>query len=324
MLILRGINFGNAVVASGGGNFFKQRPWWFRRLLELLPGVSSEGATHTAKTSTFLKRAGNMPLDERLQPKEWLPECIKIYWLQRMVLNAVSLSGPGLEYLLKAGLWQKMTVPFIISLMAVGDSLEERLKEMRAMALLLAAHKHEFLSEFAEEVNSSCPNTQHCPNLLVDEVAGQAEQAQITGVPVIIKINALTPMKAVADIAKSGLCDAISLSNTIPFDQLPEWIPWKKLFKNGKSPLERFGGGGYSGWYLVFIVADFLRRIEEAGIRIPVIAGGGILYPHDVDFLAAASPKNLKAISYGSVRLLRPWNEQRIIKRAHELLGGRI
>ena len=323
MLELCGINFGNVLVASGGGNFFRQQPWWFRRVFELIIGVSAKGATHIAKTSTLLPRSGNMPLNTRLQPVEWFPECIKIYPFMRAVLNAVGLSGPGLEYLLKTCLWQEMTRPFFISLMAVGASIEERLKEMRAMALLLVIHKHEFRAKFGIEMNGSRPNTEHCPNLFVDELVRQAEQLQMVGVPVVIKLNALTSMKAVAGIVKSGICDGISLSNTIPFGQLPEWIPWTKLFKEGKSPLAKFGGGGYSGWYLLFIVADFLRRMEEAGIRIPVVAGGGILYPHDVNFLCAASPNNLKAVVYGSVRLLRPWNEKHIVKRANELLGRR-
>lgn len=323
MLELRGINFGNVLKASGAGNFFQQQGWWFRKLFELFPGVGDKGTAHITKTSTLSERAGNMPLKENLQPAEWFPKCIKIYLLGRMVLNAVGLSGPGLEYLLNTGLWQQMTKPFLISLMAVGSTLEERFKEMRAMTLLLLLRKSEFKAKFGIELNISCPNTQHCPALLVDEAIKQAECLQSLDVPTMIKLNALTPLEAVADIVRSGTCDAISLSNTIPLGQLPDWIPWNKLFKDGKSPLAKFGGGGYSGWYLLFIVADFLRRMEEAGICIPVVAGGGILYQHDVDFLAVASPNNLKAISYGSVRLLRPWNEKKIIRRANQLLGER-
>jgi dihydroorotate dehydrogenase len=323
MLNLRGINFGNALLASGAANFFKQRPWWFRKYVQLIPGANDDGATHASKTSVLLSRKGNMKLEKNLQPKEWFPKCIRIYWRQRFVMNAVGLSGPGFEALLEAGLWQQMPKPFLISIMAVGDALEERLKEIRAMALLLKIHKPEFLAPFGIELNGSCPNTRHCPLSLADGLIQQGGQARVADVPNIVKINVLTPFETISRIIRSGVFDALLFSNTIKFGQLPEWISWDKLFKSGRSPLAEFGGGAYSGWHAIFAVADLLRRIEEAGLRIPIVAGNGILYPHDVNFLCKASPNNLKAIDYGSLRLLRPWNEKRVIRRANELLGGR-
>ena len=323
MLNLRGINFGNVLLASGAANFFKQRPWWFRRIVELIPGANDDGATHTSKTSVLLSRKGNMELEKDLQPKEWFPKCIRIYWRRRFVMNAVGLSGPGFEALLETGLWQQMIKPFLISIMAIGDTLENRLKEIRVMALLLRINKHKFMAPSGIELNGSCPNTEHCPLSLADGLIRQGEEVRVAGVPSIVKINVLTSFETISRIIRSGVFDALLFSNTIKFGQLPEWIPWDKLFKSGKSPLAEFGGGAYSGWHAIFAVARLLRRIEEAGLRIPIIAGNGILYPHDVDFLAKASPNNLKAISYGSLRLLRPWNEKRVIRRANELLGSR-
>lgn len=147
MIKLRGINFGSVFLASGALNFWGQG-WPFHKPYKLLPGFNFSGATFITKTTTLGKRDGNMPLNKRLQPQEFLPDCIRVYPKKGVVLNAVGLSGPGAKALINSGKWQKIRDPFIISFMAVGDSKEERLEEIKRFSEMLK----EALPAFAAKV----------------------------------------------------------------------------------------------------------------------------------------------------------------------------
>jgi dihydroorotate dehydrogenase (NAD+) catalytic subunit len=138
-------------------------------------------------------------------------------------------------------------------------------------------------------------------------------------IPVILKVNVLTPIEAIIKIADSGLCDAITVSNTIPWGQLPELIDWKGIFGTDESPLKHLGGGGLSGYPLLPIVAEWIYQAKNQGISIPIIGGGGILKRSDVGTLFAIGAD---AISIGSVAILRPWRIRGIIEWAKWLYGG--
>ena len=93
-MILRGIDFGHVMNASGARNFFGQG-YWFHPWLKSF-GLDYTGSTFVAKTTPFAPRAGHMPLSGiSLQPVELMPKCIKVNMLRGAVLNAVSLSSPG-------------------------------------------------------------------------------------------------------------------------------------------------------------------------------------------------------------------------------------
>src|SRR4051794_20119064 len=89
-------------------------------------GLRFDEATFVAKTTTVEPRAGNMPL-KGTTPREWKPRCIAVNVREAAVLNAVGLSGPGLEALLADGRWQARTDPFFLSFMAVEADPAERL-----------------------------------------------------------------------------------------------------------------------------------------------------------------------------------------------------
>jgi len=318
-LNLRGIKY-CVFVASGTLNFFGEG-WWFHKIFRRIfpAGFDFSGATFVSKTTTLYPRKGNMALDENLHPLHLFPECIRVYPVKGVILNSVGLSGPGAWYLLLRRIWQKMKKPFFISFMAVGEDRRRRLHEVEQFCDLLEIELPMFYSRVGVELNISCPNTQLNPTDLVEEAIYQLKPFSGLGIPIILKLNVLTPIEAALKISDSGLCDAISVSNTIPFGQLPEKIDWKGIFGSVESPLKHLGGGGLSGYPLLPVVSNWILRANREGISVPIIGGGGILEEEDVDYLYTAGAD---AVSIGSVAILRPWRVNKIIKRAKKIYGG--
>src|SRR5579863_1490269 len=101
--------------AAGVQNFFREG-WWFHLYLHLV-GLTFWGVTFVAKTTTLKPRLnpsrgeGNMPMRlDGVTPLEKFPKCIHLtlrMWLDGIVLNAVGLSGPGIEALLATDKWQQ-------------------------------------------------------------------------------------------------------------------------------------------------------------------------------------------------------------------------
>ena len=140
------------------------------------------------------------------------------------------------------------------------------------------------------------------------------------GVPLIPKFNVLLPPERAVEIANNKYCDAICVSNTIPWGELPDKINWVRLFNRSKSPLaRRFGEnvkGGLSGKPLLPLVHEWVCKARDAGMYKPINAGGGILHPDDVEYLRAAGASS---VFVGSVVMLRPWRVRSIIRRAHQV-----
>jgi dihydroorotate dehydrogenase len=202
--------------------------------------------------------------------------------------------------------------------MAVGETKEERVEEAKGFAEILTRELPNFHAKAGLELNISCPNTSHDASKLIDDALDQLQALADIGVPVVLKINALTPVAAVLRITTSGLCDAITVSNTIPWGQLPEKIDWQGIFGSMESPLKHLGGGGLSGYPLLPVVAGWISEARKSGVTIPIIGGGGILRKADVDSL---QQHGADAIALGSVVLLRPWAVAGIIKRAKQIYG---
>jgi len=315
-LKLRGIDFGSVVVASGTLNFFGQG-WPYHDFYKMVPGFSFNGATLITKTTTLTSRGGNMPLDEHFQPKEFRPKCIYVDFLKGLALNAVGLSGPGAIALFNEGSWSHITKPFIISFMSVNSDKGDRLDELVSFCELLKVNN--FRSKFALEINISCPNTQHNPVDLIDEAIELVNTANnlLGSVPIIIKISILIDSRTIKKVVDNSPCDAIDVSNTVPFGQLPEVIDWQKLFGTIESPLKQFGGGGLSGKPIFPLVADYINRLRNSDVNLPLIGGGGVFSKADCEVLRRVGAD---AVSIGTVAMLRPWRVQGIINYANTIL----
>ncbi|KKP89937.1 MAG: Dihydroorotate dehydrogenase [Candidatus Moranbacteria bacterium GW2011_GWC2_37_73] len=324
-LVSRGISFGPVMVASGALNNFGEGYPSHNFIKMLMRGrFDFTGATLVSKTATLASRIGNLPLDEDYQPTEMFPKCIYVNPFKGIAVNAVSLSNPGIKTLLNQRRWQNLDQNHWISFMAAdGNTLQLRLDETEGFAQILKKHKWDFKAIFGVQLNISCPNTDHDPSELAREALEQGRilRTILGDVPLDLKINAMTPIVAVKEIERNNIFDSLTCSNTIPWGKMPEQIDWRKLFGSDVSPLRKRGfqqDGGLSGWPLLPIVESWVKEARSAGIKMPITAGGGILYPDDVDRLYHA---DVNAIAIGSVSFLKPWNVQPIIQRAQKLFG---
>jgi dihydroorotate dehydrogenase len=333
---LSGVEFSRVWNASGGRNFFGEG-WWFH--VPFRPfGLDYRGSTFVAKTTTLEPRRGNMPLRGTRLRKPF-PSCIRVGFRKGVVLNAVGLSGPGAQELLKDGRWQSRLDPFFLSFMAVDADPEKRIGKAASFAEVVAANRRLFRAPFGIQLNVSCPNVGRVDmsgnyGTLVSEVRDTLRRValRLPGVPLVPKINALMPVGVAREIATHPDCAAVCVSNTIPWGRLPDRIDWRGLFGSEVSPLASLGGGGLSGKPLLPIVLDWIARAVHGAtaadilsdpwrshrIRpadtfpVPIVGGDGILSKADALSMFAVGAS---AIELGSISILRPWRVGGIIRR---------
>jgi dihydroorotate dehydrogenase (NAD+) catalytic subunit len=314
---LRGVEFGHVFNASGARGFFGEGYWYHPLAWPF--GLDYEGSTFVAKTTTLGARAGNMALTDKWRPYALIPDCIVVKPLKGVVLNAVGLSGPGCTALVKEWLKESSPGQFVISVMSVASTPKERLQEAKAMfELLRPLVLFQGTSFMALQINFSCPNVGLDTSHLVDEVQATLDESAKLGVSTMIKLNALVPPSVAHRMTQHEGCDALVVSNTIPWGQMPEVIDWKKLFGSDVSPLARYGGGGLSGAPLLTIVSTWIELARHAGIKKAIVAGGGILSKADAGQMLDAGAS---AIELGSVSILRPWRVRGIIQYVNSRLG---
>lgn len=310
---LREIDFGNVLGASGIQGFFGEG-YWFHKIWKYF-GLDFTGMTFVSKTGTLLPRKGNMLLTQHYTPKNLFPKCVKARLIRGIMLNSVGLSNPGLKALLDTDKWQERKEPFFISIMSVADTPQQRLEEMRIMVEMIKFYKNDFSAQFGLQINLSCPNTGHNPRELIGESDKILEIANALGIPLMPKYSITSaPIEAIMELNNNPHCDAICVSNTIPFG----WseIDWKQVWGSNTSPLEKLGGGGLSGKTLRPLVCKWIVRLRNAGFTKPINGGGGILCAEDTKryYKVGAS-----SIFLGSVATLRPWRVKAIINQANSL-----
>lgn len=314
---MHGVTFPPICSASGAQGFFGEgysyHKYW------KCAGLTFDNCGFVAKTTTLHERAGNMPLQENdITPKEWKPACILVKPCKGVLLNAVGLSGPGAYSLFGRNLWQMRKAPFFVSFMSVASTLDERLRELRSFVLLFHQHLPSFNAKVGLEMNFSCPNAGLDPSSLINETGLALNIAASLNIPLQCKFNATIPPMAAARVAQHPACDAITMSNTIPWGMLPDKIDWYGLFGSEKSPLSHLGGGGLSGWPLREIVCGWIRNARDCGLKKPIWACGGICSAHAVLQTKCAGAAG---IQIGSVAILRPWRMRSIIRTAYELFS---
>jgi dihydroorotate dehydrogenase len=316
-MILRGINFGPVLDASGVRNFFGDGYWYHK--VPWPVGPRFKGSTFVAKTTTYNFKRGNMPLvPGKTTPREWKPRCIRVYFRKGMVLNAVGLSGPGAKVLLETGKWQEREDPFFLSFMSTGDTPTDRLGDLTKFVIILKKHLPAFKAkkQLGLQINFSCPNVGIDPMHLVDEVMEALNVADDLDIPLMPKFNVMADPKAIVRISRHGACDAICMSNSIPWNALTDKEKME-LFGTTTSPLADVdpNGGGLSGAPLLPRVEKWILDAIRAGLRTPINAGGGILGPRDAIRLFNAGAAS---VALGSIAMLRPWRVQRTINHAHQ------
>ena len=309
---LRGIDFGNVFSGSGVQGFFGEG-YWFHHLP--LIGPKFKGMTFVSKTSTFLKNKGNMPLKSDFTPKEWFPNCIKVNIWKGLAVNSVGLSNPGICALLKRKIWQKLDKPFFISITSLAETAKDRAEEYRMIVDSIGLRMSDFKSQFGIQINLSCPNTSHDPVKMIAESASVLEILGGLGVPLMPKYSiASAPLGAIMELNQNPNCDAICVSNTVPFGW--DKIDFKKVWGSYQSPLAHLGGGGLSGKALKPFVLDYILKLKNLGFEKPINGGGGILCKKDVlDYYKSEA----SSVFLASVAFERPWRVQGMINYANSL-----
>lgn len=326
-MLVRGVDFGSVLNASGARGFFGEG-YWFHRFI---PGLDYSGTTFVAKTTTLNARAGNMPLRPNWRPKELMPKCVVVKPFKGVALNSVGLSGPGVNPLLLE--WKRLATlhpeklsrggrGWMLSVMSVSPDAVERADEMRYISSHIAAHA--LPSNVGIQLNLSCPNVGLDPGYLVADARAQVESLSRLDRPLFLKVNVLFPVEAAMELSANAAVDGFIVSNTIPWGKLPDKIDWKGLFGSDVSPLAHIGGGGLSGAPLRPLVAEWIRLARKAGIRSKIVGGGGILSLTDAfDIIHAGA----NAIELGSISMLRPWRVRRIVRYVNDLFdkhGGNL
>ena len=321
-MILRDIDFGPVLDATGVRGFFGEGYWYHKFWRPF--GLNFDDSTFVAKTTTLGPREGNMPLDRNYRPQKLFPECIKVYPAKGVVLNAVGLSGPGAQALFERGEWQKREKPFFISIMSAAKTRVDRWGDMLGFVNIFSIYLREFRAPVGLQINFSCPNaglTHSYDEDFIHEVLDVLQLLAILNVPLMLKFNILLPVRVAKKISEHRACDALCVSNTIPWGALPEKIDWKGLFGSDESPLKKYGGGGLSGKPLLPLVIDWLLRAREAGIEKPINAGGGIL---DEKGAEALLHSGADSVFIGSLAMLKPWKVKPVISFAHKCAKERV
>src|SRR3990170_6541307 len=255
---LRGIHFGHVLDASGARGWFGEG-YPFHKLGRPF-GLRFDGSTFVAKTTTLHRRDPNQALRrDGLTPHVLTQRNVKVRWRKGVVLNALGLPGPGVGALLELGQWRRSGEPFFLSFMAVGASAEESRDEVRGFVEILHRELPRFSAPIGLQVNVSCPNVSHRDHLR--EFREHLHEYQKLDIPIMVKLSATTSPEAARDIVELPGCDALCISNSIPWGQFPDRIDWTGLY--GKtSPLKAQGGGGLSGAPLLRIVEEWVRKVR--------------------------------------------------------------
>ncbi len=342
---LRGKYFGPIFDAAGTRGFFG-RGYPFHRL----PLVSSwykplgKHGVYSAfvtKTIVVRRRVGNMKLmgpEQDFEPVDLFPDCIWVNPWSGLVVNSVSLSGPGLEEILRYGVddrrwyhvgYNNLPKPFMASFMPEGNTGEERLADTRAFVTSLQAKLKLEMNKWLKQTlgvqfNFTCRNAGVNLNDLMAEAGSHFDILGELEAPVMAKLNLSVSVEEAREIANHPACDAICIGSAIPFGELPDRIPWEKLFPEG-SPIERrnpaYGKGMLSGVLLLPIAIEWVERAISTGFPKPINAGGGIVYEEDVGALVSAGLRpGIDAVSVGTATMLRPWNLDGIVHNAHYTL----
>jgi dihydroorotate dehydrogenase len=308
-------DFGPVWDMAGLRNFYGQG-WRHSWLLHLL-GLDLSGSAFVTKTTTADPRVGNTPLRADLMTVSLRPPSVVAKFWGGHTLNAWGLSGPGSDVVLEElarraelGEYRRLQISF----MPVGDVPDDLRQQTRMFVHGLKSRLIRFADvKLVVQLNASCPNTGH------DLKGYQRVLHQLLDIlaeldlPVMIKESVDTPFEPMRQLADHPACAGIVTTNCVKFGNLPERIPWVEIF-GGESPLKQFGGGGYSGPYLLPLVDERVRQYRETGYRRIIAAGGGIRNALDARRLREAGAD---AICIGATLANRwPWHARAVIREA--------
>ena len=233
-----------------------------------------------------------------------------------VVLSDGRASARGLAAYLASGIPESETEPFFLAFRPTGDTSAARTETTRAAASLMHDALGGFSVTCAVVLDFSRLSTEDLA-LFLAEAREHVSLVSGLGLPLVVSVSVLCRPDMAGDLLLDSGVDGLMVADSVPWSALPVNAQ-KAFFRTTKSPLEKAGGGMVSGKYLLPLTLEWVRQLRRQPARKPVIAGGGILRPKDVDALKQAGAN---AITIAAARKLRPWNVWRIMRRARTLFG---
>ncbi len=282
---------------ASGALGWRGEGWWWEAPLQWMGLLKPEKFTIITKTLTRVRRKGNLNL---LHP--WT--CVRL--IPGGAVNAVGLTNPGIDW------WLQHCLPKLEyhTILSIAPETTYEAEEM-AYSLTRAIERYSTGGLVkAIELNVSCPN--------VHQEESVAKVGSLVGIcqswcplPIIVKLAYQNPYLAICE----ELADQVAAFNLI------NTVPWNIIYPDKRSPLDKYGLlGGVSGTPIAARAVEVLRKVKAAGIKTPIISGGGI------DSFEEAYSRfyyGASAVSFGTMFLRSPWAPNQVIKELdNELQTG--
>jgi dihydroorotate dehydrogenase (NAD+) catalytic subunit len=232
------------------------------------------------------------------------------------LMNAIGLSGEGLEAFVAGRLQRLLELPCPLILSVGGFSLEEYVALATGLrAALAAALGDGWTAKAGLELNISCPNV-HSGCVSIGSSAGETEavvgavRAVWPGLLVAKLTPNVTDIIEIGRAAESAGADAIAAVNT-----------FKGLVIDRRTLKPYLGNitGGLSGPAIKPLALRAVYELYES-VAVPIIGMGGVVTVQDVlDFLACGS----RVVAVGSAAFSEPGVGARLAGQLGEALGAR-
>jgi dihydroorotate dehydrogenase (NAD+) catalytic subunit len=255
--------------------------------------LASGTAGHGAELAPYLDLATlGAVVVKSLAPYEWAGNPVpRLAPATAGMLNAVGLQGPGV------GAWLRDELPALVATGAtVVVSIWGRSVDDYARAAELLADAPAAVA--AVEVNLSCPNLKG-KGMFAQSAASTTEAMAATaacGRPRWAKLTAaVTNLVEIADAARTGGAEAVTLVNT---------VPGLALDIERRRPVLGNGPGGLSGAAIHPVAVKAVWDVHAALPALPIVGVGGVASGHDVVelLLAGASVVQVGTATFADPR----------------------
>lgn len=268
---------------ASGALAFDGKGWWYEWPWRWAGMMDPREMVVITKTLTLGPRDGNY---------RWYCPWRCIRPTEDGFVNAVALTNPGLHF------WIDKIWPTMRGLKTVVSFSPDTYIDAGLMV-----SEFNKLDLLAVELNLSCPNVKSSEDSLrhMRMVIDRCLQRSMH--PLIVKLGVSDP---VLELCKSfdGQVAAWDLINS---------VPWDVIRPGQKSPLSRYGlKGGVSGKCIKLHARQTLKMVKEAGIKTPVISGGGIDGEEEIKVRYGLGAD---AISFGTIFITKPWLPNKLIKK---------
>jgi dihydroorotate dehydrogenase (NAD+) catalytic subunit len=268
MLNLNGVRLRNRIVFSSS-SFEYGRKYWEDWLIR----PQRAGAV-TTRTLTLRQREGH--LQTILRPWDVVRK-VHGGWL-----NAVGLRNIGIDRYIAEEYPRTRHVNVIVSIHGFTTDewgvLIDRLEPLEIAGI---------------ELNLSCPNVEHIPGDDVPAIVRLARRRSRH--PLIAKLSADMSYVSLGRLCEDEGINVLSVTNT---------VRGLRLNPRTGQPLLRYRFGGVSGAAIKPIGLRVVADLRDAGVRLPIIGGGGIMSVNDArEYIWAGAD----AAAFASIHFFSYW-----------------